>query len=179
MVCLNTLNLSILVLKHQINVYSFWRNFFPSRFNRPGVAGAVLQTPLFLIHSFIYSSTGCVWKKKTSVHLHSQSIKAQKLKFWEMVDLLQPVMCIMLGKLGGWRVFYQRGLHCLFCKVCRIFYIPGLLDRTTLIIQCLIKIGSIGIYSLRFVIVVHRLFEKLYVKLRVFFSSKQTVFNKI
>ena len=103
---------------------------------------------------------------------------------------------VKCDKASWWRICYQRGLHCLFCKVCYIFNIPGLLDWTTLTIQCLIKIckawtiyivvlflGSIGICSLRFVIAVRMCMlskntPKNYVKVRVFFSNKQTFFNR-
>ena len=43
---------------------SFWKGFEPLKtlFNRPGVAGAVLQTPPSLIDSFIHSLSDPLWK---------------------------------------------------------------------------------------------------------------------
>ena len=46
-------------------------------FNRPGVAVAVLQAPLSLIHSLTKSS----FSSKYSEHLHSQAVRARKLTF--------------------------------------------------------------------------------------------------
>ena len=81
--------------------------------------------------------------KLSSVHLHSQTVRARELKFWEKVHLLPRVIChvshamchvscvpchmscvtchvshvfVFFGQRVGasrWRVFYQRGLPCL------------------------------------------------------------------
>ena len=51
--------------------------------NRPGVAGAVLQTPLSLINSL----TDSWFVEISSVHLHYQTITAREMKFWEKVHL--------------------------------------------------------------------------------------------
>ena len=68
--------------------------------NRPGVPGAVLQTPSSLVDSFGNSS----FVKISSRHLHSQTIRDRELKFWEKVDLpnmscvtchLSHVTCLM------------------------------------------------------------------------------------
>ena len=58
-------------------------------FNRPGVAGAVLQTPFWLIHSLTNSS----FSSKYSRHLHSQTVWARDLEFWENVHLPWCVTC--------------------------------------------------------------------------------------
>ena len=46
-------------------------------FNRPGVAGAVLQTPPWLIHSFI----DWCFSSRSSQHHYTHSVRARKLKF--------------------------------------------------------------------------------------------------
>ena len=46
-------------------------------FNRPGVAGAVLQTYSYLINNWVF----CVFCGKSSKHLHSQVNRARNLKF--------------------------------------------------------------------------------------------------
>ena len=56
--------------------------------NRPGVAEAVLQTPLSLIDSFTQS--GILFSKSSKYH-KSQTIKARELKFWENVHPWQHV----------------------------------------------------------------------------------------
>ena len=48
------------------------------RFNRPGVAKAVLQIPLSLIHSFMSESS---FLKISSKHCLSQTVIARELKF--------------------------------------------------------------------------------------------------
>ena len=45
--------------------------------NNHGVAGAVLQTPLLIINSVSDSSSVEI----SSAHIHSQTVKARKLKF--------------------------------------------------------------------------------------------------
>ena len=60
-------------------------------FNRPGVAGAVLQT-LFFLNNFLTASVS-QWSfvKISSSNLHSQTIRVRKLKFGEKVHLPPPV----------------------------------------------------------------------------------------
>ena len=89
-------------------------------FNRPGVAGAVLQTPLLLIHTFINSS----FSSKPSKYHYTQSIRAKELKFWENFHHVSHVRCQVsgvrclvsyisfFGQSGGasrWRVYNQQG----------------------------------------------------------------------
>ena len=59
--------------------------------NRLGVAGAVLQTALFLITLFSHSSFVVIYSK----HLQCQTIRPMELKFQETVHLFQHVMCRM------------------------------------------------------------------------------------
>ena len=87
-------------------------------FNSPGVAGAVLQTPLLLIHPFIESS----FHSESWRHCLSQTVRAGELRFWENVDTspfvrrqISGVTChiFVCGQSGGaswWRIYYQRGL---------------------------------------------------------------------
>ena len=56
--------------------------------NRPGVAGAVQQTPLSLTHWVIDTC-------QSSKRYKSQTVKARELKFWEKVCLPPRVMCHM------------------------------------------------------------------------------------
>ena len=58
-------------------------------FNRPGVAGAVLQTPASLIKSVAQSS----FSSKSSKHHNSQTVWPRELTFWENVHPTQYVMC--------------------------------------------------------------------------------------
>ena len=111
---------------------------WPHIFHRPCVAGAVLQTPLLLINSVTQSS----FSSKSSKYLHSKTVKARELTFWENVHLPPCVMCRMSrimchvwpvtchvsyvtisfsfsfflqrGEASQLRVCYQRGLPCLF-----------------------------------------------------------------
>ena len=46
-------------------------------FNRPGAAGAILQTPLSLNNAFIDGSLS----SKSSKHHYSQTVRARDLKF--------------------------------------------------------------------------------------------------
>ena len=59
----------------------------------PGVAGAVLQTPLSFIDLLINWFTQRNYSSKSSKHLHSQTVKAKNLKCWEQVHLPPPVIC--------------------------------------------------------------------------------------
>ena len=100
-------------------------------FDRPGVAGAVLQTPLLLIQSVSELS----FSSKSSLYYKSQTVWARAQNFWENVHPhnMSHVTCQMpcitcqmscvnchiiffVGLIGGayrWRVCYQQGLPCL------------------------------------------------------------------
>ena len=67
-------------------------------FNRPSVAGAVLQTLLCLIHSATKSS----FVTMSSKHLQSQTIKARDMKFLEKVH--HP-LCV---------IYHMSGVRCHF-----------------------------------------------------------------
>ena len=56
-------------------------------FNIPGVAWAVLQTPLSMIHTLSNSS----FSSKSSKYVHLQTVWARDQKFWENVHF--PVTC--------------------------------------------------------------------------------------
>ena len=58
-------------------------------FNRPGVGGTVLRTPLSLINGLTKSS----FLQMLPVHLHSQTVSARELKFLEKVHL--PLSCVI------------------------------------------------------------------------------------
>ena len=58
-------------------------------FNRPGVAGAVLQTPLLLTDQVNHSS----FVKLSLMHSHTQTVIGRERKYLENVHLPQPVMC--------------------------------------------------------------------------------------
>ena len=62
----------------------------PSIFNRPGVAGVVLQTSL----SFIQSVSPWAFSSQSSRYHKSQTIRARELKFWENVRPQQHVTYI-------------------------------------------------------------------------------------
>ena len=62
-------------------IHEWQMNCFPNLFNRPGVAGAVLQTPLWLSDKFIQSS----FPSKSSTHHYSQTVRAGEFTFWENV----------------------------------------------------------------------------------------------
>ena len=82
-------------------VMMFWRFggkgwVTQSIINRPGVAGAVLLSPLLLIQSV----TDWLFSSKSSKCLPSKTVIARELKFWENVDIppcfacqLSRVMC--------------------------------------------------------------------------------------
>ena len=73
--------------------------FYPLKilfvFNRPGVAGAVLQTPLSLIHSIIHKVTRPFPSNLQNTFLHSQTVWARYLKLWENVQFPTCVSCHM------------------------------------------------------------------------------------
>ena len=62
-------------------------------FNRPGVAGAVLQTDLSLSDSFIDSFIEWSFSPRSSNHFHAQNVWARELKFWEKVHPRPWVTC--------------------------------------------------------------------------------------
>ena len=64
-------------------------------FNRPGVAGAVLQTPLSLIESVSQFVSQWAFSSKSSKYCKSQSGRARELPFWENVYPPQHVTCHM------------------------------------------------------------------------------------
>ena len=67
-----------------VSVKSFNQPHFPgSIIKRPGVAEAVLQTPLSFMKWLSHSS----FVKISSEHLHSQTRRARELKFWKKVHL--------------------------------------------------------------------------------------------
>ena len=81
-------------------------------FKRPGVAGAVLQTPLSLTESFSHSSL--------EEHLHSKFVRARERKFTSphlscVTCPMSHVMCqfffffffIQSGETSRWRVFTE------------------------------------------------------------------------
>ena len=53
--------------------------------NRPGVAGAVLKTPLSLINSFSQSVSQSAFSSESSKYHKSQTVRARELKFLENV----------------------------------------------------------------------------------------------
>ena len=59
---------------------------------RPGVAGAVLQTPALLTDSL----NGSSFSTKSSEYLHYQTVRARELKFRQNVPFTSPLMCHML-----------------------------------------------------------------------------------
>ena len=83
----------------QNNLCSLYRRaHFPLKtniFNRPGVAGAVLQTS----SSLIKSVTKAAFSSESSQHHKSQTVRARKLKFWENVhpDYVSHVRCQVSG----------------------------------------------------------------------------------
>ena len=60
-------------------------------FNRPNVAGAVLQTPSSLIDWLIWLAV----YSKSSKRFESQTVETRELKFWENVHPKSSVMCHM------------------------------------------------------------------------------------
>ena len=94
-----------------------------SIFNKPGVAGAVLQTSLSLIHSFMKW-----WFVEISSYCcFPQNNRSRDLTFWYNAHHPMIVMCHMSHitcgngrrkKASQWRVCYQRGLPSLdFCNL--------------------------------------------------------------
>ena len=60
--------------------------------NRPGVAGAVLQT-----HSSLRRSS---FSSKSSEHLHSQTVRAREIQFWEKDHLPPPPVTCHVSHVG-------------------------------------------------------------------------------
>ena len=102
-----------------------WNNIYQTRCSR-GCSTNTFVTEL-LIHSLSHSS----FVEISSEHLHSQTVRARELKFWEKVHLPPPELChvkhatchmscvilfflnLFVGQSGEarrWRVCYQRGL---------------------------------------------------------------------
>ena len=61
--------------------------------NRPGVAGAVLQSPPLLTYLLIKSA----FSSRYSQHHKSQTVRAGQLKFWENVHTTPCGMCHVSG----------------------------------------------------------------------------------
>ena len=61
-------------------------------FNRPGVAGKALQTPLSLIDWLIHSFRG-PFSSKFSTYHYPQTVRAKEMKFWENVHTTPSVTC--------------------------------------------------------------------------------------
>ena len=97
-------------------------------FNRPGVNGAVLQTPLLLIYWLIDWLTQSFFVKISLKHFHYQTLKSrhrpfamqlqQKAKSSKMVVNFEPMMQFFTLKL--WNTF---GLFGSFRLVSPIFYL--------------------------------------------------------
>ena len=62
---------------------------------RPGIAGAVLQTPVSFIHSLINYLSQSSFVKISSSNLQSQTLKARELKAQKKVHLPTLVTCHM------------------------------------------------------------------------------------
>ena len=60
-------------------------------FNRPGVAGAGLQTPPLLIHSFVHQLIKWPVSSGSSKHQYTQTVRAKELKLLENVH---PPPCV-------------------------------------------------------------------------------------
>ena len=63
--------------------------------NKPCVAGAVLQSPLLLVHKFNNLVSLSFFSSQSSNHYKSQTVKARDLTCSEKVHLHQRVMCHM------------------------------------------------------------------------------------
>ena len=71
-------------------------------FNRPGVAGAVLYSALWLTNSFSDSS-------RSSLYHKSQTVRARELKFWENVHPPKRVTCHMSRVTFHVKLFFWGG----------------------------------------------------------------------
>ena len=73
--------------------FVFW--VFLCVFKRPGVAGAVLQTPLSLTDKLNNWLSQRSFSSRYSQYHKSQTVRARQLKFWENVLTTPCVMCHM------------------------------------------------------------------------------------
>ena len=64
-----------------------------SIFNRPGVAGGVLQTPPLLINSLIHWLSNWWFVEMSSKLYISQTVRGRKLKFWDNAHYPLCFMC--------------------------------------------------------------------------------------
>ena len=101
-------------------------------FNRPSVAGAVLQTPLSLIHSLI----GDLFSFKSSKHHKSQTIRARELTFWENVYPPPHVTCHMSH--------VTCHVSCVTCRVWHVtfFLLSFFTNRWSLSVEDLLSMGQ-------------------------------------
>ena len=99
--------------------------FFFSLFNRPGVAGAVLQTPLLLTdsvnESFILYENIFTWALLPQKLISSQGPycpRSSILTIWVFVSSIQMLLFFVVqqGGTSRWRVCYQWGLTSLVYK---------------------------------------------------------------
>ena len=73
--------------------WATYRTASASVFNKPGIAGAVLQTPPSLGYSLSHRS----FFSKPSKHHYTQTLWARELKFWENVHPRPRVTCQLSG----------------------------------------------------------------------------------
>ena len=122
-----------------INIFKYLNIWYTLCWNRPGVAGAVLQSPLWFFNSFIHSLTHPL-VHISSKHWHS---KPEELRSWNFEGMFIPhnVSCVTChmslvtchnkifflhsfylkkkslikvgqrGEAGWWRTCFQRGLR--------------------------------------------------------------------
>ena len=64
-------------------------------FTRHGVDGAVLYTPLWLMHSIIDYVNRSYFPSRSSNHFPAQTVKAREVKVWENIYPPQHVTCHM------------------------------------------------------------------------------------
>ena len=82
-----------LVLLHIFCTLYYRIDLYLYKFNRPGVAGAVLQTLPLPIKSVGQSS----FSSKSSKHHNSKTVKPRELKFWDNVQSPPGVRCQVSG----------------------------------------------------------------------------------
>ena len=96
----------------------FFNIYFLCIIKRPGVAGAVLQTSLSLIHWSSKSS----YVNISSTNLYSQADIARELKLYEKVNLPPPLPChvshVMCGMLHVTCLMSHFTCH-IFCEACQ------------------------------------------------------------
>ena len=74
--------------------FKMWQNSKLGQvFNRSGIAGADLQTPLSLIHLFISWFIQWSYSSRSLKYHISQTIRANELKIWKNVHPPQHVTC--------------------------------------------------------------------------------------